>query len=180
LRRRAVRLSVRAHRPGCATVSVGRLNGKLDTQLDRHPARAVFVVRVARRERRDTATGVVGSHAIDDGDIERCPGRRPAKHLDSVGTIIVRRDLTPLTTADETTIPIKHMLAPSTMTVPAEQLDKEFFELAGSEGVTDLEELNKVLDRAVGLRTFLTADDRIEQVAAFVAEHFKESVLPLG
>ena len=81
---------------------------------------------------------------------------------------------------DETTIPIKHMLAPSTMTVPADQLDKEFFELAGSEGVTDVEELNKVLDRAVGLRTFLTADDRVEKVAAFVAEHFKENVLPLG
>jgi hypothetical protein len=81
---------------------------------------------------------------------------------------------------DETTIPIKHMLAPSRMTVPAEQLDREFFELAGSEGVTDVEELNKVLDRAVRLRTFLTADNRIEQVAAFIAEHFKESVLPLG
>jgi type I restriction enzyme R subunit len=81
---------------------------------------------------------------------------------------------------DETTIPIKHMLAPSTMTVPAEQLDREFFELAGSEGVTDVEELNKVLDRAVGLRTFLTADDRIIKVAEFVAEHFKESVVPLG
>ena len=82
--------------------------------------------------------------------------------------------------ADETTLPIKHMMAPSTMTVPTEQLDKEFFALADSEGVTDIEELNKVLDRAVGLRTFLSADDRIEQVAAFVAEHFKESVLPLG
>jgi type I restriction enzyme, R subunit len=32
----------------------------------------------------------------------------------------------------------------------------------------------------VGLRTFLTADDRVAKVAAFVAEHFKESVLPLG
>lgn len=82
--------------------------------------------------------------------------------------------------ADETTLPIKHVMAPSTMTVPAERLDKEFFALADSEGVTDVEELNKVLDRAVGLRTFLTADDRIEKVAAFVAEHFKESVLPLG
>ena len=81
---------------------------------------------------------------------------------------------------DETTIPIKHMLAPSTMTVPAEQLDKEFFELAGAEGVTDVEELNKVLDRAVGLRTFLTADDRSRKVAEFVAEHFKENVVPLG
>ena len=82
--------------------------------------------------------------------------------------------------ADETTLPIKHMMAPSEMTVPAERLDKEFFALAESEGVTDIEELNKVLDRAVGLRTFLAADDRIEKVAAFIAEHFKENVLPLG
>ncbi|MDW8267200.1 MAG: HsdR family type I site-specific deoxyribonuclease [Gemmataceae bacterium] len=82
--------------------------------------------------------------------------------------------------ADETTLPIKHVMAPSEMTVPAEQLDREFFALAESEGVTDVEELNKVLDRAVGLRTFLTADDRIEKVSAFIAEHFKENVLPLG
>jgi type I restriction enzyme, R subunit len=81
--------------------------------------------------------------------------------------------------ADETTLPIKHVMAPSTMTVPAERLDKEFFELAEAEGVTDIDELNKALDRAVGLRTFLTADDRVEKVAAFVAEHFKENVLPL-
>jgi type I restriction enzyme R subunit len=82
--------------------------------------------------------------------------------------------------ADETTLPIKHVMAPSEMTVPAERLDKEFFALAEAEGVTDVEELNRVLDRAVGLRTFLTADDRIEKVSAFIAEHFKENVLPLG
>ena len=81
---------------------------------------------------------------------------------------------------DETTLPIRHMMAPSEMTVPAEQLDKEFFALAEMEGVTDVEELNRVLDRAVGLKAFLTADDRIEKVAAFVAEHFKDNVLPLG
>lgn len=81
---------------------------------------------------------------------------------------------------DETTLPIKHVMAPSEMTVPADQLDKEFFALADAEGVTDIEELNKVLDRSVGLRTFLTADDRIEKVSAFIAEHFRENVLPLG
>lgn len=81
---------------------------------------------------------------------------------------------------DETTLPIKHVMAPSEMTVPADQLDKEFFSLADAEGVTDVEELNKVLDRSVGLRTFLTADDRIEKVSAFIAEHFRENVLPLG
>ncbi len=81
---------------------------------------------------------------------------------------------------DETTLPIRHMMAPSEMAVPAEQLDREFFTLAAMEGVTDVDELNRVLDRAVGLRTFLTADDRIEKVAAFVADHFMENVLPLG
>ncbi len=81
---------------------------------------------------------------------------------------------------DETTLPIRHMMAPSEMTVPAGQLDREFFALAEMEDVTDVDELNRVLDRAVGLRTFLTADDRIEEVAAFVAQHFQENVLPLG
>ena len=81
---------------------------------------------------------------------------------------------------DETTLPIRHTMAPSEMTVPAERLDKEFFALAEIEGVTDVDELNKVLDQAVGLRTFLTADDRIEKVAAFVAEHFRENVERLG
>ena len=81
---------------------------------------------------------------------------------------------------DETTLPIRHTMAPSEMTVPAERLDEEFFALADTEGVTDIDELNRVLDRAVGLRTFLSADDRIEKVAAFVAEHFKENVAPLG
>ncbi len=81
---------------------------------------------------------------------------------------------------DETTLPIRHMMAPSEMTVPAGQLDREFFALAEMEGVTDVDELNRVLDRAVALRTFLTADDRIEKVAAFVARHFQENVLPLG
>jgi type I restriction enzyme R subunit len=81
---------------------------------------------------------------------------------------------------DETTLPIKHMLAPSEMTVPVDQLDKEFFDLAATEEVTDIEELNRVLDRAVGLRTFLKSDDRVENVAEFVATHFKENVLPQG
>ena len=64
--------------------------------------------------------------------------------------------------------------------MPAERLDKEFFALAEMEGVTDVDELNRVLDRAVGLRTFLTAADRIDKVAEFVAQHLQENVLPLG
>ena len=81
---------------------------------------------------------------------------------------------------DETTVPIRHVMAPSDMTVPSERLDQEFFALAEMEDVTDVEQLNRVLDRAVGLRTFLAADDRIEKVAAFVAHHYREKVEPLG
>jgi len=71
-------------------------------------------------------------------------------------------------------------MAPSEMVVPADRLNREFFELAAQEEITDVDELNRILDRAVGLRTFLSADDRIEKVAASVAEHFKENVEPLG
>jgi type I restriction enzyme R subunit len=80
---------------------------------------------------------------------------------------------------DGTTLPIRYMMAPSNMTIPTEQLDEEFFNLAQSEDVTDVEELNRVLDRAVGIRAFLSADDRVERVAEFVANHFKENVDPL-
>ncbi len=41
---------------------------------------------------------------------------------------------------DETTLPIRHTLAPSDMTVPVEQLDREFLSAADAEGVTDVEE----------------------------------------
>ena len=81
---------------------------------------------------------------------------------------------------DETTLPLRYTLAPSEMVVPAERLNREFFELAADEEITDVEELNRVLDRAVGLRAFLAADDRIEKVAASVAQHFRENVMPLG
>jgi type I restriction enzyme R subunit len=80
---------------------------------------------------------------------------------------------------DETTLPIRYMMAPSTMTIPTEQLDDEFFALAETEDVTDVDELNRVLDRAVGIRAFLSADDRVAQVAEFVASHFRENVDPL-
>lgn len=81
---------------------------------------------------------------------------------------------------DETTLPIRYKLAPSSMRLPAKDLEEQFYALAGEEDVTDVEELNRVLDRAVNLRAFLGAEDRVDHVAKFVSEHFKENVLPLG
>lgn len=81
---------------------------------------------------------------------------------------------------DETTLPIRYKLAPSTMRLPEEDLESQFYALAEEDEVTDVDELNKVLERAVDLRAFLGAEDRVDQVAKFVADHFKENVLPLG
>jgi len=82
--------------------------------------------------------------------------------------------------ADGTTVPLKYTLAPSEIRVPREQLGEEFLDLAQAEGVSDVDELNKILDHAMRLKTFLKADDRVEKVAAFVAEHFTKNVEPLG
>ncbi len=82
--------------------------------------------------------------------------------------------------ADGTTKPLKYTLAPSEIRVPREQLEKEFLDLAQAEGVSDVDELNKILDRAMQLKTFLKSDDRIEKVAAFVADHFTKNVEPMG
>ena len=81
---------------------------------------------------------------------------------------------------DGTTLPLYYQLAPNEMLVPHETLDKEFLALAEAEGMADIEELNKILDRAVNLKNFLKGEDRIQQVAQFVANHYLENVEPLG
>lgn len=81
---------------------------------------------------------------------------------------------------DGTTLPLYYQLAPNEMLVPYETLDKEFLSLAEAEGVADIEELNKILERAVNLKNFLKGKERIQKVAKFVAEHYRENVEPLG
>lgn len=81
---------------------------------------------------------------------------------------------------DGTTLPLHYSLAPNELLVPVEQLESEFLALAELEGVSDVEELNRVLDRAVNLRAFLKAPQRVKSVAELVAKHFKSTVQPLG
>ena len=81
---------------------------------------------------------------------------------------------------DGTTLPLYYQLAPNEMLVPHETLDKEFLSLAEAEGVADIEELNKILERAVNLKNFLKGRERIQKVAKFVAEHYRKNVEPLG
>lgn len=82
--------------------------------------------------------------------------------------------------ADGTTLPLFYNLAPNEMLVPHDILDKEFLSLADAEGITDIEELNAILDRAVNLKNFLKGQARIKKVAAYVADHYQKNVEPLG
>ncbi len=81
---------------------------------------------------------------------------------------------------DGTTVPLNYALAPSGLQVDSETLESEFFRLVVGEGVSDFEELDAILDRAVNLKAIMKAPDRIDNVAAAVAEHFRENVEPMG
>jgi type I restriction enzyme, R subunit len=118
-----------------------------------------------------TGTPVAASK-VGQGSFEIFGGQDENKYLDRYSILE--------SIEDQTTLPIKYLMAPSSLRLPTERLDAEFFSLAAEEEITDVEELNRVLDRAVGLRTFLGADKRIADVAEFVATHFRENVLPLG
>lgn len=81
---------------------------------------------------------------------------------------------------DGTTLPLFYAVAPNELLVPKQILEKEFLELAEAEGISDIDELNKVLERAVRLKEFLKGKKRMEEIAKFVAHHYKENVEPMG
>jgi len=82
--------------------------------------------------------------------------------------------------ADYTTLPLFYGMAPNELLVPKDILEKEFLNLAEAYGVSDIEELNKILERAVNTRNFLKGQERVEKVAEYVARHYKENVEPMG
>lgn len=81
---------------------------------------------------------------------------------------------------DGTTVRLNYALAPSDLRVDRETLEREFLSLAEAEGVSDVEELNAILDRAIDLKEMMKTGDRIERIAEYVANHFKENVEPMG
>ena len=81
---------------------------------------------------------------------------------------------------DGATVRLNYALAPSDLRVDKETLEKQFLSLAEAEGVSDVEELNAILDRAVELKEMMKAGSRVEKIAAHVAQHFRENVEPLG
>jgi len=81
---------------------------------------------------------------------------------------------------DGTTVPLFYSLAPNELRVDRETLEKEFWNLVEAEGVSEVEELNRVLEKAVTLKNMLKNPDRIRSVAAYVAHHFTTTIEPMG
>ncbi len=81
---------------------------------------------------------------------------------------------------DGTTLRLNYALAPSGLQVDPEILDQQFLSLAEAEGMSDPDELNAILDRAVNLKVIMKAPNRVEAIAKFVAKDFKERIEPMG
>ena len=81
---------------------------------------------------------------------------------------------------DGTTMSLNYALAASELRIDRETLEREFLNLVMTEGMSDLEELNAILDNAVQLKAMMKAPERIDGIAKYVAEHFRETVEPMG
>ena len=81
---------------------------------------------------------------------------------------------------DKTTLPLHYSIAPNELRVERDVLEREFLSLAEAEGISEVEELDKVLNRAVTLKNMLKNRDRIDRIASWVAGHFRSNVRPAG
>ncbi len=81
---------------------------------------------------------------------------------------------------DGTTVPLYYTLAPNELQVDKEVLEKEFLDLAEAEGMSDIEELNKVLDKAVTLKNMLKSRERVEKVTRYIVDHYQKYIEPMG
>ncbi len=82
--------------------------------------------------------------------------------------------------ADGTTVPLHYALAPNELRVDRATLEKEFLDLATAEGMSDIAELNKVLERAVNLRNMMKNPERMTKIAHYIADHYRDNIEPLG
>jgi len=81
---------------------------------------------------------------------------------------------------DKTTVPLYYTLTPSELRLDRDMLEQEFFRVVDEAGIASIEELNRLLDKAEKLKAVLKAPDRVDRIAAHVAQHYQENVEPRG
>ena len=77
---------------------------------------------------------------------------------------------------DGTTVPLYYTLTPTELRLDRETLEEEFFRVVEEAGVASIEELNRLLDKADKLKAVLKAPNRVDQIAAHIAQHYRENV----
>ena len=80
---------------------------------------------------------------------------------------------------DGTTVPLHYTLAPNELQVDKETLERDFLNLREAQGMNDPLKLEKVLEKAVNLRNMLKNKERVEKVARYVADHYKDYIEPM-
>ncbi|MFQ3675251.1 MAG: HsdR family type I site-specific deoxyribonuclease, partial [Endomicrobiia bacterium] len=81
---------------------------------------------------------------------------------------------------DGTTVKLHYALASNELLPDKETLEKEFLNLKEAEGVSDIESLNKILEKSVTLKNMLKSRERIQKVIEYISHHYKTNVEPLG
>ncbi|MBN2251171.1 MAG: type I restriction endonuclease subunit R [Candidatus Altiarchaeota archaeon] len=81
---------------------------------------------------------------------------------------------------DGTTVKLYYTLAENDLLPEKKVLEEEFLNLAEAEGISDIQALNRVLDRAVNLKEMLKNRERMAKIAKYVADYFKEYIEPMG
>jgi type I restriction enzyme R subunit len=81
---------------------------------------------------------------------------------------------------DETTVRLHYAHGPSELFADRGLLEKEFWGLTETEGISDPEELDAILDRAVELKEMMKSPQRVDRIAQLVSEHLTENVEPMG
>jgi type I restriction enzyme R subunit len=81
---------------------------------------------------------------------------------------------------DGTTVPLYYSIAPNELRVERATLEKEFLDLVDAQGMSDIEDVNRVLEKAVTLRNMLKNPERMQRVAQYVVKHFRENVEPMA
>lgn len=81
---------------------------------------------------------------------------------------------------DGTTVSLRYTIAPNEMKVDRKTLEDEFLNLPEAQGLSDVEEQNKVLEKAVTLTNMMKNRERIQKIAKQVAEDFRNNVEKMG
>lgn len=79
-----------------------------------------------------------------------------------------------------TTVKLVYTFAPNEFQIDKELLEREFFSLKETEGISDVEQLNKIIERSVNLKNAIKSPKRISEIAEFIADHFRDHVEPMG